>query len=145
MIGGPLTADDVIARLEEAGRTLLAMSVRAPGPGVLTAQSQRWPVVHDTAEAYGYHCARARPAIPASAAISRMDEALGWIGMIPQERWVVRRIVGARCLVAPLTGRHIYTWTRVARLIGCDVRAVRSWHRQGIALIVAALAMRGAA
>ena len=52
---------------------------------------------------------------------------------------MLRRIVGARSLVNPTTDRHLFPWRRVAMAIGADHKAVQRWHRQGIAIIVAAL------
>lgn len=137
--------EELIERLEEAGATLLALGTRSPWPARLHAQSEGWPVVHEAIEAYGWSGAQMRPAVPDAHVISRMDEALGWIGLIPQQNYVLRRIVGARALVSPLTGRHLFTWRRIAEMLGAEPRAVRNWHRQGIRLIVAALAVRMAA
>ena len=77
--------------------------------------------------------------MPSAAKITRMDEALAWITLIPVENYVLRRIVGARCLVHPVTERHLFTWRRLASVMGADHKAVQRWHGQGIALIVAAL------
>lgn len=140
-----MTARDVIERLEEAGAVLLAIGGTRPGPRRAHAQSEQWPVVHEVIEAYGWTGARVRPAIPDAHAISRMDEALGWLGLIPPDRYVLRRIVGGRALVSPLTGRHLFTWTQMARLLGAEPRAVKAWHRAGIAAIVGALGTRAAA
>ena len=68
-----------------------------------------------------------------------MDEAMAWIPLIPIDRYVLRRIVGARSLVHPITERHLYPWRRVATAIGADHKAVKRWHTQGIDLIVARL------
>ena len=73
-----------------------------------------------------------------------MDEAMGWISLIPVDRYVLRRIVGARALVHPITERHLYPWRRLAAAIGADHKAVQRWHAQGIDLIVSALNGRGA-
>jgi hypothetical protein len=72
-----------------------------------------------------------------------MDEAMGWIGLIPDDRYVLRRIVGARSLVSPMTDRHIFPWRRLGAAIGADHKAVQRWHAEGIGLIVAALAASG--
>ncbi len=68
-----------------------------------------------------------------------MDEALGWITLIPQERYVIRRIVGARALVSPVTERHLYSWRRLGEAVGADHKAVQRWHAQGIDMLVAAV------
>jgi hypothetical protein len=68
-----------------------------------------------------------------------MDEALGWIPLIPRDRSVLRRIVGARALVNPLTDRHLYPWRRLGAMLGADHKAVQRWHAQGVDIIVSAL------
>ncbi len=132
----------MIEQLEEAGATLLSLPPSGPGKRVRTSQ---WPLIRAAIEAYGWSGARVRAAVPLAAEISRMDEALGWISLIPHDRYVLRRIVGARALVSPLTGRHLFTWQRLGALLGADPRAVQRWHARGIALIVAALADRARA
>ena len=44
---------------------------------------------------------------------------------------MLRRIVGARSLVHPMTGRHLYSWRRLGTAIGADHKAVQRWHAQG--------------
>lgn len=132
----PFDAELVIALLEDAGRTLLAL----PGTGWSTKLRMcRLEIVHNALESYGWGAQTIRPAVPSAARISRMDEALTWIQLIPQDRYALRRIVGARCLVHPITERHMFPWRRIAAVLGADHKAVQRWHAQGIDLIVAAL------
>jgi hypothetical protein len=140
--GRAVDADTVIHRLEEAGQTLLAL----PGSGWTTRlRSTRLDVVRTAIEGYGWerNAGPLRPAVPGAGQIDRMDEALGWIPLIPIDRYVLRRIVGARSLVSPMTERHLFTWRRLGALLGADHKAIQRWHGQGIALIVAALNGRG--
>jgi hypothetical protein len=126
----------VTYRLEEAGATLLAL----PGTGYTTKlRESQIEVVASAAEAYGRVSARVRPPVPSASRITRMDEALGWITLIPQERYVIRRIVGARSLVSPVTERHLYSWRRLGETVGADHKAVQRWHAQGIDMLVAAV------
>ena len=129
-------AELLIYRLEEAGATLLAL----PGTGWSTRlRTSSLEIVRTAIESYGWTEKRLRPPIPSAARISRMDEALGWITLIPIERYVLRRIVGARSLVHPITDRHLYPWRRLAAAIGADHKAVQRWHAQAIELIVGRL------
>src|SRR5579862_7916920 len=126
----------VIGRLEEAGAALLAL----PGTGWSTKmRSSSLEIVRAAIEGYGWTNKRIRPPIPSAAQISRMDEAMGWISMIPIDRYVLRRIVGARSLVHPITDRHLFPWRRLATVLGADHKAVQRWHGQGIDFIVSAL------
>jgi Domain of unknown function (DUF6362) len=137
--GQPVDADYVIRRLEEAGATLLAL----PGTGWTTRlRTSSIEIVRTALESYGWSETRIRPAVPSADRISRMDEAMGWIGVIPLDRYVLRRIVGARSLVHPVTDRHLFSWRRLAAALGADHKAVQRWHGQAIEMIVAALNRR---
>jgi hypothetical protein len=126
----------VTYRLEEAGATLLAL----PGTGYSTRlRLSQLDVVQRDAEGYGRESGRLRPPVPSASRITRMDEALGWITLIPRERYVIRRIVGARALVSPITERHLYSWRRLGAAVGADHKAVQRWHAQGIDMVVAAV------
>lgn len=126
----------VICRLEEAGATLLAL----PGSGWSTrVRSSSIEIVRTALEAYGWGAARIRPAVPSADRIDRMDEAMAWIALIQDTRFVLRRVVGARSLVHPVTDRHLYSWRRLGAALGADHKAVQRWHAQGIEMIVAAL------
>ena len=134
--GQPVDADYVVRRLEEAGATLLAL----PGTGWTTRLRTSYiEIVRTALESYGWSEARIRPAVPSADRISRMDEAMGWIGVIPLDRYVLRRIVGARSLVHPVSDRHLFSWRRLAAALGADHKAVQRWHGQAIEMIVAAL------
>ena len=127
----------VTYRLEEGGATLLAL----PGSGHSTRlRLSKLEVVSGAAEAGGRESARLRAPVPSASRITRMDEALGWISLIPQDRYVIRRVVGARSLVSPITERHLYSWRRLGQAVGADHKAVQRWHAQGIDMLVAAIA-----
>ena len=132
-----LDAETVVARLEEAGHTLLCLP--RTGPSTALRQTRHEYVAQAleafTAEAPG----RPQPPVPSAVRITRMDQALAWIPLIPADRLVLRRIVGCRCLVSPLTERHLFSWRRLARLLGADHKAIQRWHGSGIDFIVAAL------
>jgi hypothetical protein len=126
----------VIARLESAGATLLAM----PARGYSTQMRQmKFDVVHSALEAYGWQASGPRPPVPSATDITLMDEAFGWLALIPEQKYVLRRILGARALVHPMTGRHIYPWRRLAALLGADHKSVQRWHGQAVAMLVQAL------
>jgi hypothetical protein len=129
-------AAQVVARLEEAGATLLAL----PSSGWSTRlRTSSLEIVRAAIESYGWTAKRIRPPVPPAERITRMDEAMGWILLIPVDRYVLRRLVGARSLVHPITERHLFPWRRLGAAIGADHKAVQRWHAQGIELIIAAL------
>ena len=137
MSGAGLNGVEIISRLEAAGATLLALPAR--GYSTLLRQ-MKFDIVHTALEAYGWQSAVARPPVPSAAAISAMDEAFGWLALIPETRYVMRRIVGARALVHPLTERHLYPWRRLGTMLGADHKSVQRWHGQAIALLAVELA-----
>jgi hypothetical protein len=143
--GAPVDAAWVIVRLEEAGRTLLALPQAGYATGLRS--SGAWEFLRMAAEAEAWPSASgpARPAVPPAARIDRMDDAWGWLSLIPQDRYVLRRIVGARALVHPLTDRHLYSWRKLGTVLGADHKAVQRWHAWGISLIVVGLSERGVA
>ncbi len=119
--------------------TLLAL----PQSGFSTAARGFWPdMLRDSfidLPALG----PARAPVPPAERISRMDEAWAWLRFIPQDRYVLRRIVGMRALVHPFTERHVHPWRKLGRALGADHRAVQRWHADGIDLVVTALHQRG--
>ena len=132
-----IDAETVIYRLEEAGQTLLCLPARGPTTALRQTRHQYLAEAIETFAAE----ADAPPRLPTppAARITRMDQALAWIPLIPADNLVLRRIVGCRALVSPLTERHLFTWRRLARLLGADHKAVQRWHATGIDTIVATL------
>jgi Domain of unknown function (DUF6362) len=131
-----IDAGYVIARLEKAGSTLLAL----PGTGWSPKlRMSSLDIVRTAIESYGWTDRRVRPPVPSAAAITDMDEVLSWISFIPAERYVLRRIVGARSLVHPITEKHLFPWRRLGAALGADHKAVQRWHREGIDILVGAL------
>jgi hypothetical protein len=133
---GPVAAAALIQMLEDAGATLLAL----PHAGHSTHMRQmRFDIVHTALEAYGWAAARVKAPVPDAAAISAMDAAFALLAVIPEKKFVLRRIVGARALVHPLTRRHLFPWRRLAGILGADHKSVQRWHRDGIELMLKAL------
>lgn len=133
-----MLADDVVKRLEDAGRTILMLPRER-------AQGHVRPTAWDMLEPGLRHIEwEGRPLrlTPEPRAIDAMDEAFRWLALIPQERFVMRRIVAARCLVHPLTDRHLFAWRRLGTLLGADHKAIQRWHGQGVDYIVTALAQQ---
>jgi len=135
--GAALSAPEIVRRLEDAGAALLAM----PSTGYSTRMRQmRFDIVHTALEAYGWETPSLRAPAPDASAISAMDEAFGWLALIPESQFLLRRILGARALVHPLTGRHLFTWRRLASSVGSDHKSVQRWHGQAVDIVVRGLA-----
>ena len=75
--------------LEEAGETLLCLP---PGGYSTRLRTSTWNVVQGL-EGYGQAPGRLRPPVPSAAKITRMDEALSWLALVPDDKYVLRRLV----------------------------------------------------
>ncbi len=134
-----MTAEELVSRLEAAGATLLAL----PSRGYSTQlRTMKFDVVHTALEAYGWQSAVVRPVMPSAVEISHMDEVFGWLTIIPETKYVLRRILGARALVHPITGRHLCPWRRIATMLGADHKSIQRWHGQGVELVLRELNAR---
>jgi len=129
--GCRIDAEIVVARLEAAGETLLSMRLGSPMPAAVRSAM---PEVVQSWESYGWSDEPSRPAIPDAVAISRMDISYQWLALIKAP--VTRRVVAARSLVSPTTGRLIFPWRRLGAVIKAHHASVQLWHAQGIAAIV---------
>ena len=136
--GLPTSPAWVCAMLEEAGVTLLALPARGYTTRLRTGGLD-WVRDAGVALAAGSTPPPLRPAAPSPAAIDRMDRALAWLALIPDSQFVLRRIAGARSLVHPTTGRHLFSWRRLGVALGADHKAVQRWHGQAMHRISQAL------
>jgi hypothetical protein len=138
--GCNITPEFVVDRLERAGATLLSMRTRSPYPPPY--QCALPDPVRDIYDKWDWIRAPSdtidtRPPIPNAAAIQSMEATYLWLQMIPDDRFVLRRIVGARSLVHPTrTDRPILSYRKLGGMLRCSYQAVINWHGQGIDLIV---------
>lgn len=145
-----ITRRDVKRHLEAAGATLMAL----PGGAAMERIKSNMPdYVRDGNESYGWNATKQRPPRPTADAIDRMDRTLSWVRLIPASGpeadtrsrnggATLRRIVHARLLVDPLSyaqtpdaPKYLIDWTRLARMMGADVKAVKLWHGAALGLI----------
>ena len=131
-VGSPATAQldplEVREWLEWAGQRLLSLRERSPAP-----QGYRsfWPNYADeAAKAYGYNANRLRAALPTGKEISLMEEVLDLVVLIPDI--TARRIVHSRALVAPVSGRYLLSWAKLAYALHSSPRRIVLLHRSGL-------------
>jgi hypothetical protein len=98
-----------------------------------------YDIVHNVLDAYGWSTAAIRPPTPSAAQITVMDETFAWLALIPESKYVLCRIVGARALVHPLTGRYLFPWRRIVAMLGADHKSVQRWHGQAMEIVRIAL------
>jgi hypothetical protein len=125
--------DEVNTWLEWGGKTLLSIGSRRPGPG---NPRIAWPdFPHDPMDAFGWERERLRIMPPASDAIPIMDDIMALPMLV--ENISIRRLVQARALIAPINGRHLYTWVKLGKLIHSNRKTVVRLHRVGLEQIAA--------
>ena len=132
-----LTDQDIITRLEFAGKTLLALPERGFSPRL---KQKRYDVVRSMWEAYTMDAPAMRPPVPSPRDILDMDEAIAWLDFIPVGRQSVRNVVRARMMLHPLNDRHLYSWRRIATEMHTDHKAIMRKHAMGIEFIKIGLA-----
>jgi len=127
-----LAPDEVREWLEWSGAKLLSMTLASPVP---RGYKSNWPsFAQDASVAYGYTAERLRPAMPSGKEIQLMDEILllpGLVNDITQ-----RRIVNSRALVRPVANTHLYSWSKLAHMLGMDRRKVVRLYLSGINEII---------
>lgn len=103
-----------------------------------------WPQVSQHALAAVPEGERVRLVPPDAARISRMEEAFGWLALIPPHRTALQRIVAYRALVSPAKNFPLFSWRLIGKRLGVDHRLAQRMHAMAIGLIVAGLRERAA-
>ena len=137
---GLAIADVVGERLFEAGCTLAALPAHGLKPGGVRVA---WPEMLENADLDWINAEPdddLRPPRPSSAAITRMDEALSWIGLIGDDRQNWRKVICLRLIVHPISHRYRWTWRKIARRLHIDHHTAKSWHELAVADIARKIA-----
>jgi hypothetical protein len=122
--------------LEWAGGKLMAMQIRGTRP---SGYRSYWPdfKAEGFNHGYGYTGERLRPQAPNSEQIDLMDQILTLPNLVSDI--TARRIISARMVITPVSGRYIYTWTRLAQILHTDRRIVRRKFDDGLTTLAANL------
>jgi len=143
------TPDDVRQRLEDAGRTLVALPM--PRGAFPRDARSNWPdVVRGYEDAFAaligapdeikqdFSDAHNRVRVtPSALAVGRMDEVLAWLWRIDDPR--KRRLCLSRALIHPVSGRHMVSYRKLGRIFGLHHETVRAWHDRALADIAVRL------
>lgn len=121
--------DEIITWLEWAGAKLIAMPGRRVRPAEPTSL---WvDYVQDIRNTDEFRQRLSiRAMAPSAEEITVMDAILPLPSICAEH--TTRRVIHARSLVHPVNNRHLYRWTRIAKLLHTDRRTVRRWHHAGI-------------
>jgi hypothetical protein len=150
----PFTVDELQAVLERAGAAELGLLVRGTRPAGYGSGMPS--VVQDPMDAYGWDPMDMPIASPSARRISQMTAAFALVSLIPltpakkgsgmlasySGGAVLRRIVLARSYVDPRTGRHRFSWKRLADYLHCSPTSVKAWHKQALETILRELHKR---
>lgn len=109
-----IEAGRVYMRCTTTQRDLLAQRVDPPAPGHIPTNASQ----------------------PSDAELERLREVMSWVRLIPDDRYVLRRIVASRMLVSPQTDKPLFPWKRLSVVLGADIKAVRRWHEDALALML---------
>lgn len=110
--------------LERAGATLVALPATHLGP---VEYGSAWPdVVRAAHEAYGWQPGETRYPVPSARDITEMDRLYAVVNRLPPDRRTWRRLLLMRSLCHPITGRHLWSWRKIARALGWSHTYVQS-------------------
>ena len=140
----------IVARLEDAGRTLMTLPM--PARGMPAGSRSAWPEhiqkywdvfghadqdeTEDRREVAARQINRVR--LQASkAAVDRLDEVLGWLWFIQKPHH--RKAVAARMLRHPISERPVHSWKSIAKEMGTNRELCRYWYKAGVDAIVKGL------
>ncbi len=141
----------IVARLEDAGRTLMTLPM--PARGMPAGSRSAWPdYMQNFWDVFGHadeadnedrreaqaHLINTVRVQASQKAVDRLDEVLGWLWYIETPRH--RRAVAARMLTHPVSERPVYSWKKIAKTMGADARTVRRWYLGGVEAIIIGLA-----
>lgn len=141
----------IVARLEDAGRTLMTLPM--PARGMPSGPKSSWPDhVQSFWDVFGYaeqddteerwevqaHLINRVRVQASQKAVDRLDEVLGWLWYI--ETPCHRRAVVARMLTHPVSERPVHSWKDIAKKMGADRRTVQRWYEGGVKQIIVGLA-----
>lgn len=141
LLGDGLSWSDVISRrLFEAGCTLAVLPMHGLRPANVRVA---WPEIMADADPDWIDAMpddSGRMPRPTAKAIARMDEALGWLSLIDDDRMNWRRAICLRLVVHPISHRHRWAWRAVGRKLGVDHKTAQSWHERGVSAITKKIA-----
>lgn len=131
-IEAKIEALELSSWLEWAGQILLSMRIDSPFP---KEPRGSWPDYLKDVEEELKTFANDKPrlSLPSSHQISLMDKIYELVSL--EKDFYFRRLLHSRSLVAPLTGRHIVSWTKLAQRLSSDRRKVSRDHAKALEVL----------
>jgi hypothetical protein len=120
-----LTPQELQVWLEWAGARLIAM----PGPRIGPADIKViWPEYsQEKFEILDFrNMTPLRAPGPSKDEIPIMEEILTLPALCSDP--LKRRVLHSRALIHPVNSRHLYSWRKIALLLGRDAKTIKTWH-----------------
>ncbi len=139
---GPIPADLydaelVIGRLNDAGRTLMALWVHGVRPAGYGSGMPEYG--HDPEDLRDQMPDPDKIDQPNAREVTAMDDALAWLKHIPDSKVHWRRCVGYRMLTSPRNDKPCWSWKRMAVELRSEPKMCENAYNAGIDLIVVEL------
>ncbi len=130
-------AELVMARLADAGRTLMALWVRGVRPAGYGSGMPEYG--HDPEDLRDQIPDPEKIDPPSAREVSDMDRVLAWLKLIPDSKLHWRRVVGYRMLVNPRTGKRVMSFKTIAFRLNSGEAMCERVYYAGVDLIVRTL------
>lgn len=96
-------------------------------------------VIGDPREAYGYSPVELNKVLPSAKEITLMDLMLPLISSIPQEKMLIRKIIGHRMLWNTDRDVSIWSYRKLGKKLHCNYKALKRWEEEGVDIITATI------
>lgn len=130
-------AELVISRLQDAGRTLMALWVHGVRPAGYGSGMPEYG--HDEEDMRDQLPDPDKIDQPGARAVSDMDRVLEWVRLIPDSKLHWRRVVGYRMLTNPRTDKPVMSWKRIALELRSEPKMCETVFAAGVDYIVVEL------
>lgn len=140
-MSAPIDGATVFGRLSRAHATLALLPVKNWPTGFVLSGGEIGRATEDSRR-HGRRDQKRQA--PDRIAIGEMDEALGWLELLPAPPDPIRAAVQLRVLTSPETGRPHLTWPEIGVRLRCSPTTARTRCMTGVEIISASLRRRAA-
>jgi hypothetical protein len=123
----PLTHSDISFLLEWAGEKLLSLPIKSSSP---RSYRNNWPDYLNSSLPNYFSGKTLTPIPPNHFEIDLMDNILSLVTLIPDS--ISRNIINSRCLISPITHKHLFPWSQISRLLNLSSRTTHRSYDFGI-------------
>ncbi len=113
---------------------MITLSALPPGGPSTRLAQPRCEIVREEVVELRCQPERVRLPPPPPRKVDEMDRTLQWLGLIPNDRYVLRRVVGLRA-VTHFESRKPLSWRKISARLGANAYAVKGWHEKGILIV----------